>query len=48
MVIRWEMYDVFKKATLEESLLMKLELSQQPADKNAKQALGNEEAESCL
>ena len=36
---RWEMYDVFKKATLEESLLMKLELSQQPADKNAKQAL---------
>ena len=36
---RWEMYDVFKKATLEETLLMELELSQQPADKNAKQAL---------
>ena len=36
---KWEMYDVFKKATLEESLLMKLELSQQPAHKNASQAL---------
>lgn len=35
----WEMYDVFKPATLEESLLMKLELSQQLARKNAEQAL---------
>ncbi len=35
----WEMYDVFKPATLEERLLMKLELSQQSAHKNAKQAL---------
>ncbi len=35
----WEMYDVFKPATLEERLLMKLELSQQPARKNAEQAL---------
>ena len=36
---KWKMYDVFKPAALEESLLMKLELSQQPADKNAEQAL---------
>ena len=35
---KWEMYDVFKKARLEERLLMKLELSQQPAHKNASQA----------
>ena len=35
---KWEMYDVFKKARLEERLLMKLELSQQLADKNAEQA----------
>ena len=34
---KWEMYDVFKKATLEESLLMKLELSQQSARKNTSQ-----------
>ena len=36
---KWEMYDVFKRAPLEESLLMQLELSQQPAHKNALQAL---------
>ena len=36
---KWEMYDVFKPAALGESLLMKLELSQQLAHKNAKQAL---------
>ena len=35
---KWEMYRVFEQATLEERLLMKLELSQQPADKNASQA----------
>ena len=35
----WEMYDVFKKAAPEECLLMKLELSQQSARKNAEQAL---------
>ena len=34
----WEMYKVFEEATLEERLLVKLELSQQPADKNASQA----------
>ena len=36
---KWKMYDVFKPAAVEESLLMKLELSQQSAHKNAKQAL---------
>ena len=36
---KWEMYDVFKPAAVEESLLMKLELSQQSARKNAEQAL---------
>ena len=36
---RWEMYEVFKRGALEERLLMKLELSQQPAHKNALQAL---------
>ena len=36
---KWEMYDVFKKVALAERLLMKLELSQQPAHKNALQAL---------
>lgn len=36
---RWEMYEVFRPAALEERLLMKLELSQQPAHKNALQAL---------
>lgn len=36
---KWEMYKVFEPAILEERLLMKLELSQQPADKNAEQAL---------
>ena len=35
---KWEMYDVFKRAALEESLLMKLELSQQSARKNTSQA----------
>ena len=35
---KWEMYKVFEEATLEERLLVKLELSQQPADKNASQA----------
>ena len=36
---RWEMYEVFQPAALEERLLMKLELSQQPAHRNALQAL---------
>ena len=37
---KWEMYEVFKRTKkLEEKLLMKLELSQQSAHKNAKQAL---------
>ena len=36
---RWEMYEVFRPAALEERLLMKLQLSQQPAHKNALQAL---------
>ena len=36
---KWEMYDVFKPAAFKESLLMRLELSQQSAHKNAKQAL---------
>ncbi len=36
---KWEMYDVFKKAKLEERLLMRLQLSQQPAHRNALQAL---------
>ena len=36
---RWEMYEVFQRGTLEERLLMKLGLSQQPAHKNALQAL---------
>ena len=35
----WEMYEVFKQAELEDRLLMKLELSQQSAQKNAEQAL---------
>ena len=35
----WEMYEVFKQAELEDRLLMKLELSQQSAHKNASQAL---------
>ena len=35
----WEMYDVFKPAEFEDCLLIKLELSQQSAHKNAKQAL---------
>ncbi len=36
---KWEMYEVFKQTELEEKLLMKLELSQQSAHKNASQAL---------
>ncbi len=36
---KWEMYEVFKKVTFKERLLVKLELSQQSAHKNAKQAL---------
>ena len=36
---RWEMYEVFQRGALEERLLMKLELSQQSAHKNALQAL---------
>ena len=36
---KWEMYEVFKQTELEEKLLMKLELSQQSAHKNALQAL---------
>ena len=36
---KWEMYEVFKQAALEERLLMKLELSRQPAHKSALQAL---------
>lgn len=36
---RWEMYEVFQRGALEERLLMKLELSQQPAHQNALQAL---------
>lgn len=36
---KWEMYKVFEQAKLEDRLLMKLELSQQSAHKNAKQAL---------
>ena len=34
----WEMYEVFKPAELEDRLLIKLELFQQPTDKNASQA----------
>ena len=41
---KWEMYDVFKQAALEECLLMKLELSQQPAHENALQASAMEKA----
>ncbi len=37
---KWEMYEVFKKGTLEERLLMKFCLSQQPAHHSALQALG--------
>ena len=37
---KWEMYDVFKKARLEERLLMKFCLSQQPAHHSALRALG--------
>ena len=36
---RWEMYEVFQPAALEERLLMELELSQQSAHRNALQAL---------
>ena len=36
---KWEMYEVFKKVTFKERLLVRLELSQQSAHKNAKQAL---------
>jgi len=36
----WEMYEVFKRGTLEERLLMKFQLSQQPAHKNVLQVLG--------
>ena len=36
----WEMYEVFKKGTLEERLLMKFQLSQQLPHKNVLQALG--------
>ena len=36
----WEMYEVFKRGTLEERMLMKLQLSQQLPHKNALQALG--------
>ena len=36
----WEMYEVFKRGTLEERMLMKFQLSQQPAHKNVLQALG--------
>lgn len=36
---RWEMYEVFKRGALEERLLMKFRLSEQPAHKNALQAL---------
>ena len=35
---KWEMYNVFEKVPWKKRLLMKLELSQQPADKNASQA----------
>ena len=35
---KWEMYEVFKRGTLEERLLMKFQLSQQPPHKNASQA----------
>ncbi len=37
---RWEMYEVFRPAALEERLLMKFQLSQQLPHKNALQALG--------
>lgn len=36
----WEMYEVFKRGTLEERMLMKFQLSQQPAHKNVLQVLG--------
>ena len=36
---RWEMYEVFKQATLEERRLMKFELFQQPAHETALQVL---------
>ncbi len=36
----WKMYEVFKRGTLEERLLMKFQLSQQPAHKNVLQVLG--------
>ena len=36
----WEMYEVFKKGTLEERLLMKFQLSQQLPHKNVLQVLG--------
>ena len=35
---KWEMYNVFEKVPWKKRLLMRLELSQQPADKNASQA----------
>ena len=37
---KWEMYEVFKRAPLEERVLMKFCLSQQPAHHSALQALG--------
>ncbi len=37
---KWEMYEVFKRGALEERLLMKFCLSQQPAHHSALQALG--------
>ena len=37
---QWEMYEVFKRGTLEERMLMKFQLSQQLPHKNALQALG--------
>ena len=37
---KWEMYEVFKRGTLEERLLMKFQLSQQLPHKNVLQALG--------
>ncbi len=37
---QWEMYEVFKKGTLEERMLMKFQLSQQLPHKNVLQVLG--------
>ena len=36
----WEMYEVFKRGTLEDRMLVKFQLSQQPAHKNVLQVLG--------